>query len=72
MGVEEIGVYAAFLCVGIVTGIAIGYIIWHQPLWKENRELVRHIIDMKKRGFVPQYEFEQRVTPDPSEDIVEY
>ena len=62
-----VGIAAAFSA-GFTVALALSSILWY--IW--SKDLVEKIYTMKKQGFVPQFEFEQAKTHDPSDSVVEY
>lgn len=58
--------------VGLVIGWGLCYFLNVRDIEHRYTELVDTMIDMKKRGFVPQYDFDVQKEFDPSEEIREY
>jgi uncharacterized protein YcaQ len=69
-GLEMILVGTVCLLMGLALGGWWGYLC-ARASQKERLLLTEVIINMKKQGFVRQFEFEQRSIPDPSHDIDE-
>lgn len=61
---------------GFFIGVAVAsYLCYHwlySPLFQYYESLVKDMQNMKRQGFVPQYEFKQKKELDLSENIVEY
>ena len=72
--VELVGlslVIVGCLGVGLAVGMFLGYLM-SRRLIELNTDLSNKIYMMKRQGFVPQFEFEQRKIHDPSDDVVEF
>ena len=50
---------AGALASGVVVGMALHYIAVYKPLFLYHQELIKVIYNMKRQGFVPQFELEQ-------------
>ncbi len=61
----------AFLS-GLVLGMTLNYFIETKPLLKEYKDLVKIMYNMKKQGFVPQFEIKQKKPLNPASEVVEY
>lgn len=57
---------------GLVSGVILEYFVDHRPLKQRYHTLVQQLVNLKKQGFVPQYEVEQEREVDLSEDVTEY
>ena len=62
----------ACLAVGLVLGFILCYVYVHEPLFKAYTSLVGKMYLMKRRGFVPQFEVQQKKTFDPSREVREF
>lgn len=59
------------LAIGCLVGGVLFYYVDFKPLRSDYHELVRTLTNMKKQGFVPQYDIEQRKEIDHSDGINE-
>lgn len=62
----------AIFAIGLVSGMILEYLVDHRPLKQRYYTLVKQLMNLKKQGFVPNYEFEQEREQDLSEEITEY
>ena len=64
--------YLAFSLLGLVIGFLSCYLLVCRPLLARYDRVVQHLYNMKLQGFVPQFDIQQRRTPDLSEEIREF
>ncbi len=67
-----LAVGAICLLLGLVLGLNLNYLIETKPLLREYKDLVEIMYNMKKQGFVPQFEIQQKKPLNPASDVVEY
>lgn len=67
-----IAVAVATFLGGLAIGAYLNYLVETKPLIKRRSADFDMLYRMKKQGFVPQFDIEQRTEHDPSQEVVEY